>query len=188
MPAACRVRRRVAPPVPAHRAALSCFTSPAWDLEQLVWSSVQRGYPPAVVLRFGSGGRPRFHMPIPLWRCQRWCHARPRIRGAVRLRRGDRTRTCNRRFWRPMRYQLRYAPMNFGLETRNAARSRSGRAALALVCASFATVPGWPCARRRSRRSPCRRAPSTRAAGAAAWCSTVATTCGVCSSGSVVLN
>ena len=29
---------------------------------------------------------------------------------AVRPSRGDRTRTCNPRFWRPVRYQLRHAP------------------------------------------------------------------------------
>src|SRR5699024_775249 len=27
------------------------------------------------------------------------------------LRRGDRTRTCNLRFWRPLRYQLRHTPL-----------------------------------------------------------------------------
>ena len=27
------------------------------------------------------------------------------------LCRGDRTRTCNLRFWRPLRYQLRHAPI-----------------------------------------------------------------------------
>src|SRR5699024_8513887 len=26
------------------------------------------------------------------------------------MRRADRTRTCNRRFWRPLRYQLRHCP------------------------------------------------------------------------------
>jgi hypothetical protein len=50
------------------------------------------------------------------------------------VRRGDRTRTCNLRFWRPALNQLSYTPMRScrGAETRNAARSRSGRAASAL--------------------------------------------------------
>ncbi len=34
---------------------------------------------------------------------------KPRLSGAF-LYRGDRTRTCNPRFWRPVLYQLSYAP------------------------------------------------------------------------------
>src|SRR5699024_9690470 len=33
------------------------------------------------------------------------------------LRRGDRTRTCNLRFWRPLRYQLRHTPSIEQLES-----------------------------------------------------------------------
>jgi hypothetical protein len=32
--------------------------------------------------------------------------------GRNSLRRADRTRTCNLRFWRPLRYQLRHYPMD----------------------------------------------------------------------------
>lgn len=108
--------------------ATSCATGP--------YAAPAPGGPGAACMFPGRPAADRqwsgFHMPIPLWKCQWWCRVRPRIRGAFRLRRGDRARTCYLRFWRPALNLLSFAPMKLGLETRNAARSRSGRAALAL--------------------------------------------------------
>ena len=44
-------------------------------------------------------------------------------------RRGDRTRTCNARLWRPLLYQLNYTPMTGVVPQRKTARSlmRGGR-------------------------------------------------------------
>lgn len=64
----------------------------------------------------------------PLWNFQ--CSCAPACWG---LRRSDRIRTCNRPLWRRLRYQLRHTPVGSWSETRNAARSRSGRAASAML-------------------------------------------------------
>ena len=68
--------------------------------------------------------------------------------------RGDRARTCNLRFWRPLRYQLRHTPMKLariGPDTRKPPDPGSGRAALSLggFTPAKATCPAW--ARSRSR-------------------------------------
>src|SRR6266508_4097922 len=73
-------------------------------------------------------------------RQSRWCHRR----------RGDRTRTCNLRFWRPLRCQLRHAPL---LRARTHDRAGRSRGLLAPGRPVYGLPPESP------NRSPHRRPP-----------------------------
>jgi hypothetical protein len=108
---------RIPPPTSAvpRRRATDCATSPyvgnARVERAASWSQTRPGHRAGRSRSPGTppicgGGRASYAIHCGIFNHQ--CHSARKCAGQSR---GDRTRTCNLRFWRPPRYQLRHAPM-----------------------------------------------------------------------------